>query len=97
MEQMQQSAVLREAMRTHQLQLLSIYPYADVAAWRTALPSLPANWINSYNPESTILSEELYELKITPALYLLDSQKRVLVREGSLQEIEQHLLSTTQQ
>ena len=96
-DQMRQSAILNEALEKHRLQLLTIYPYADTTAWRAGLINLPTAWINSYNPASTILSDELYELKITPALYLLDSQKRVLVREGSLQEIEQLLLSATQQ
>ena len=96
-EQMQHSKALNKALEKHQLQLLTIYPYADTTAWRTTLANLPTAWINSYNPESTILSDELYELKITPALYLLDSQKKVLVREGSLSEIEQALIPANEQ
>lgn len=96
-EQMQHSSALNEALGKHQLQLLTIYPYADTTAWRAGLADLPTTWINSYNPESAILSDELYELKITPALYLLDSQKKVLVREGSLSEIEQALIPTNEQ
>ena len=91
-DQMHHSTVLNEALEKHQLQLLTIYPYADTTAWRTGVANLPTAWINSYNPASTILSDELYELKITPALYLLDQEKRVLVREGSLPEIEQALI-----
>lgn len=91
-DQMHHSTVLNEALEKHQLQLLTIYPYADTTAWRTGVANLPTAWINSYNPASTILSDELYELKITPALYLLDREKRVLVREGSLPEIEQALI-----
>ena len=96
-DQMQHSIVLNEALEKHRLQLLTIYPYADTTAWRTGLADLPSKWINSYNPESAILSDELYELKITPALYLLDSQKKVLVREGNLSEIEQALIPANEQ
>ena len=96
-DQMKHSAVLNEALASHQLRILTIYPYADVEAWRSGLSTLSAQWINSYNPESLILSDELYELKITPTLYLLDSHKQVLVREGSLQEIERLLLSPHKQ
>lgn len=91
-DQMKQSTVLNEALSKQELHILTIYPYADVEAWRSSLTNLPSQWINCYNPESTILSDELYELKITPALYLLDDQKRVLVREGNLSEIEQALI-----
>lgn len=96
-DQMKHSSVLNEALEKHQLRLLTIYPYADTTAWRTGLANLPTAWINCYNPASAILSDELYELKITPALYLLDSQKKVLVREGSLSEIEQALIPANEQ
>ena len=93
-DQMKQSPTLNAQQQSGRLKILTIYPYADVEAWRERVGLLSANWINSYNPESSILSDELYELKITPALYLLDGQKRVIVREGGLSEVEQALITT---
>ena len=93
-DQMKQSPTLNAQQQSGRLKILTIYPYADVEAWRERVGILSANWINSYNPESSILSDELYELKITPALYLLDGQKRVIVREGGLSEVEQALITT---
>lgn len=93
-DQMKQSPTLNAQQQSGRLKILTIYPYADVEAWRERVGILSANWINSYNPESSILSDELYELKITPALYLLDGQKRVIVREGGLAEVEQALITT---
>ena len=96
-DQMKHSVVLNDALAKHKLQILTVYPYADTTAWRSGLNSLSTKWINSFNPGSTILSDELYELKITPALYLLDSEKQVVVREGSLSEIEQALIPANEQ
>ena len=93
-DQMKQSPTLNAQQQSGRLKILTIYPYADVEAWRERVGLLSTNWINSYNPESSILSDELYELKITPALYLLDGQKRVIVREGGLSEVEQALITT---
>ena len=50
---------------------------------------MPAKWINAYDDGMVIASESLYNLNAIPSLYLLDTQKRVLVKDGvSVPQIE---------
>ena len=95
-QQLEQDPLLRAGIARREVKVLTIYPYADIASWRSHVDELPSEWIHSFDPEAAILSDELYELKITPALYLLDRQKNVLVREGTLQQVDDALRSALQ-
>ena len=71
------------------LKVLSVYPDEDIVAWRDYLAQMPAKWINAYDDGMVIASESLYNLNAIPSLYLLDAQKRVLVKDGvSVPQIE---------
>ncbi len=39
-------------------------------------------WINGYDKELTVLERELYDLKAMPTLYLLDKDKKVLLKDA---------------
>ena len=43
---------------------------------------MPAGWINGYDNGMVITEKRLYNLSAIPSLYLLDSQKRVLIKDG---------------
>ena len=50
---------------------------------------MPASWIKAYDKDWQISVERLYNLNAIPALYLLDNQKRVIVKDGtSVAQIE---------
>ena len=57
---------------------------------------LPENWIDGYDPKQTITSKQLYYLPAKPSLYLLDAQKNILLKDASLQEIDNYLSSHLQ-
>lgn len=52
---------------------------------------LPDNWIDGYDPGQAITARQLYFLPAMPSLYLLDSQKRVILKDASLEDIERYL------
>ena len=70
--------VLHKAGR---LKVLAIYPDKEVGEWRQRLSENPSWWISAYDKGSLINSQELYDLKAIPTIYLLDSQKRVLLKD----------------
>ena len=73
------------------MQIVAIYPEGDADIWRDYLPKLPQNWINGHDYTLTVLNRELYNLNAMPTLYLLDAEKRVLVKDGTIREIEYYL------
>ena len=76
------SPLINEMGEMGRIEILNIYPDADIEAWRNYLVNLPAGWINGYDNGMVITEKRLYNLSAIPSLYLLDSQKRVLIKDG---------------
>jgi hypothetical protein len=55
---------------------------------------LLSEWIAGYDSGEEIMNGLLYDLRPSPSLYLLDSSKRVIIKDGSWQEIEIYLART---
>jgi hypothetical protein len=68
--------------------VLTVYPDTDIDEWRSHLQHLPANWIHSYDKDRVITKQKLYDLKAIPTIYLLDREKRVILKDTSLEAIE---------
>ena len=74
------------------LKVLAIYPDDDIAAWRAHLPQMPAGWTVGHSPMEKG-GEGAYDLPGIPALYLLGRDKRVLVKDSSVNVIEAWLMN----
>ena len=88
-EQISGSPLLNEMMENDLVKVLSIYPDADLKAWRDHLGEMPRRWINGYDEGMKISEERSYNLQAIPSLYLLDGEKRVIIKDGtSVAQIE---------
>ena len=68
------------------VQVVAVYIDDEVEAWKSA--SYPSAWLSVYAPE--IDQQDLYNIKALPTLYLLDTQKRVLLKDVRLEEVINH-------
>jgi hypothetical protein len=83
------SEPISKMVKEKKLAILTVYPDKDLEGWQEHLPELPAEWIHSYNPEGEIRNGAVYDLKAIPTLYLLDKNKRVLVKDAlSVKQLE---------
>ena len=95
MRQISSSQLLSALMQHGVLEVLTLYPDEDIDHWRKYLDNIPKEWIRAYDKGQILSKERLYNLSAIPALYLLDSKKRVLIKDGtSVADIEDLLLST---
>jgi hypothetical protein len=93
-EALKQSHIISDLQRKGQLKVLAIYPDEQLDEWYKHLADMPSEWINGYDRGCRIERENLYNVSAIPALYLLDKQKRVLVKDSTnVGEIE-YLLQT---
>lgn len=51
--------------------------------WEQTRDSLPANWIKAYD-RSGIITEDLYSIRQLPSIYLLDGDRRVILKNPKL-------------
>ena len=64
------------------LKVLNIYIDEDLDAWRSYMPIYPDEWYNGFDPDFVIRNEMLYNVRAIPSLYLLDSDKTVLLKDA---------------
>ena len=94
MRQMASSPLLSALIENGVLRVLTLYPDPDIDHWYKYLDNIPKEWIRAYDKGQILTNERLYNLSAIPALYLLDSEKRVLIKDGtSVAEIENILMS----
>lgn len=70
---------------------LAIYAEGNKQLWEGYAQNIPKEWINGVDLNQNIIKKGLYDLKATPTLYLLDSNKRVLLKDVSLAELIAYL------
>ena len=63
--------------------VVAVYIDDEVGAWRKA--HYPSTWLSVYAPE--IDRQDLYDIKALPTLYLLDTQKRVVLKDAQIDKI----------
>lgn len=77
------SPLLDSLIASGKLKVLAFYPDEDLAEWEAYRPHIPAAWINSYDKGCVVRETSSYNLSAIPALYLLDRDKRVLVKDAT--------------
>lgn len=91
------SPMLSDLIARGALKVLALYPDEDLGEWHAYRKNMPASWINAYDKGSVIRETSSYDLSAIPALYLLDRDKRVLVKDATeVWRIEEAVLERLQ-
>ena len=69
------------------IEVLALYPDGDVAEWRKWLHENPKWWISAYDKGKTIDRNGLYDLKAIPTFYLLNGEKRVMMKDPVIDDL----------
>jgi hypothetical protein len=72
---------VEEGIRAGKLAVLNIYIDEDLKAWREYMPVYPTEWYNGYDPDYVIRTDILYNVRAIPSLYLLDKDKKVIMKD----------------
>jgi len=81
------SPVVNGMLRDGKISIIAIYAEGEKEVWNTVSNSLPAGWINGYSPDNNIEQEEIYILRRTPTLYLLNADNTVALKDSSVEQI----------
>ena len=76
-----------EKIASGTLLVVNVYPDEDVQAWLDYLPNYPDKWICGHDDEQILHSDTCYWLRAIPSLYLLDKEKRVVLKDAPLEKI----------
>ena len=84
--EMRQSDLIRKKITDGNLNVLALFSGEDKDLWLANLGYLDQKWIAGYD-DGTLQDEGLYILRTMPTIYLLDSSKRVILKEPSLEKL----------
>lgn len=85
------SSVISELLENKSLSILSFYPDSDLEIWKKHLKDIPITWINGYDKHQTVQNKKVYDLKAIPTLYLLDTNKQVILKDVDFYILQQWL------
>ena len=76
-----------------ELSVLNIYIDEDLQGWMDYMPIYPEEWYNGFDPDMVIRNNNLYNVRAIPSLYLLDHEKRVLMKDAPENRVFDFLVS----
>ena len=80
---LKQSQLISALIKEGRLKILAIYPDENLEDWHKHYDDMPKEWINSYDKGCLIGRGNLYNIEAIPALYLLNKDKIVLVKDST--------------
>ena len=91
MESLQQFPGIDGLIETKRLAVANIYPDEDLGEWIKYSEIYPKNWLNGYDHLLAVNNTPLYNLRAIPSVYLLDKDKRVLLKDVPTDFLMQYL------
>ena len=85
------SATIVQKVNTGELIILAL-DYKDENVWLKHLDEMPKEWIHGRDQDEYLYKNKIYDLRAIPTLYLLDADKRVLLKDCmDIHKIEEHI------
>ena len=85
MDQMGASEEITYLIESGRLKVVDVYIDEDIELWKQRRDSYPKTWINGYDPTFSIRTDRIYAVRAVPSLYLLDKDKRVVLKDAPAQ------------
>lgn len=88
--------ILAEVMQTGRLdgnpdlRVMAVYAGTDTEAWSKERMQLPEEWTDAHAPE--IEQKQLYYIPATPAFYLLDEDKKVVLKDATPEQLQEVIM-----
>lgn len=93
-DQLEESPFVQDMISKKNLDIVAIYPYGDLGIWKGYQERIPVNWINGFDSRNQILERKLYDIRATPTIYLLDKDKKVLLKDTDMELLANFLIKT---
>ncbi len=78
------------------LAVLNIYIDEDLQAWKDYMPVYPEEWYNGFDPDFVIRNDSIYNVRAIPSLYLLDGEKRVILKDAHENMVFEEIMARNQ-
>lgn len=86
------NSALNLRLRAGTMKVLAVYTEEDYEQWKGTAGDMPALW-TVCTDRGMIKERDLYDVRTMPVLYLLDADKRVVLKNTSSKAVAEYLLS----
>lgn len=90
---LREDPVISSMVASGRIAVANIYIDEDIQAWRSYMPVYPEEWYNGFDPDMVLRSNETYAVRAIPSLYLLDSEKRIIMKDAPEERLFRYLSS----
>ncbi|MDR1524693.1 MAG: DUF5106 domain-containing protein [Tannerella sp.] len=84
------SPIINGFIKRGKLKILTVYTNDDMDAWEKYASSVLNSWIYSRDAGQKINAEGIYNIKRFPTIYLLDKDKKVLLKDTVFEKLEDY-------
>jgi len=84
------STAANSLINTGKLKTIMVYLNDDIEAWEKHASEIPDTWIYSRDAEQKIIIDGIYNIKQFPTIYLLDKDKKVILKDTTFDNIESY-------
>jgi len=95
LKQVSESRAITRSVGRGSLTVLAVYTEGNRKLWDETKASMPQEWLIGFDM-SKIVERETYSIPAMPVMYLLDSKKKVLLKDAFLPDIEERVGSDPQ-
>jgi hypothetical protein len=85
------SPVIGKGIEEKTLTVLSVYLQDEPERWKEHASAVPDTWIYARDAGQVISMEGVYNIKRFPTIYLLDKDKRVLLKDTTFEKLDHYL------
>ena len=78
------------------LKVLSMFIDKDVKTWEERFADSPPNWIYARDYQNQFETNELYGIRAIPSMYLLDSNKKVILKDAPVERVIEYFNNNRQ-
>lgn len=75
-------SIVNQLIENKTIAVVNIYIDDELDKWRSYADSYPKSWFNCYDVDKKIKSDDLYYVRAIPSLYLLDKDKRIILKDA---------------
>ena len=92
-EVLRDEPMISSQVASGRLAVVNVYIDEDIQSWRDYMPIYPEEWYNGFDPDLILRDNGIYAIRAIPSLYLLDSEKRVIMKDAPEERLFRYLSS----
>lgn len=95
-EEVESMEPVHDAIEDGRISVVNVYIDEDLKAWKEYAVNYPKSWYSGYDPSLKLRDDTIYSIRAIPSLYLLDKDKKVIMKDAPTERVLMYLVNELQ-